>query len=849
MKKIITAILTLIMITVNGGIVYAEDFYKIEGTDYYYAEGNEGGRYICDKEGKHLSEKPYYEIESLGDGYIKVRSSNKYPYKYGLLDGELNNVIDEIYFNISYDDTIYCYDNGKTVVYNAKASEIINEFDNDIFYVIPIKGIGGIYVYNQYPNNNMPDDSEIVIDDNGNCLSKNYMDISTELGLGGTLIVQKRVGMTDNRCGILNSDFKEIIPTEQYQVEVKEENGVVYIVANVGEDHFYDISGNEHGSVSELIANSSKVHAMSEWAKESIEKAIEYNIVPSELKGQYTEPITRGDFCKLAITLLKIKNKDIVNSANSEDIHFSDTDNDEIKKSAALGIVSGVGNNKFNPDGNITRQEAARMLYNTFDAGTDVLEKYRSDNKNGVNGIFLPHIFNDGAKINNWARNEIYAMYHLGIMYGSGDNNFSPLDTYTKEQSIATFLRLYNAFEDVNKNDMPDAELYPSFGSPINSTVNNNYFVDAVWVWGTDDFKYEPEYYDGFGNVYTAKEKGYVYPVNNDFMKVVAGGPAGTGSEFIIDKEGNEVTDSYYSVALCNGNEVILDAWGVYKLYDLNTKLVIKEFSYIADVGCGMYEFGNENGLKGYMDSDFNEIIPAVYLNPCRAKFLNDLTVLQKQDKSFIIVNTKGEILKTFNINLNKYSVSDIFGTNMILMDKYGSCALYRAYSGKIAAGYKSMSFSSNGDIIAQNGDNKYLLDKSGNLKVDLYSLGYDEIKDYEYCGFYVVNKIDKSNWSNVLPADIMDYNGNIIRKGINSLEISTDYNGICAYKSGVNEITLFDTYGKDIGKIVTKGSITEFNFLNGLISVASTADGKIIEELYTPTGEEAITTIRRILE
>lgn len=674
MKKMIAAILTLIMITVNGGITYAEDIYKIKGTDYYYGEENQGGRYICDKNGKKLNDKS-----------------------------------------------------------------------------------------------------------------------------------------------------------------------------------FYDILGNDYRSVSELIDNSSKFEAMSEWARESVEKAIEYNIVPIELRGKYTESITRGDFCKLAITLLKTKNEDIVNSANVNDIYFSDTDNDDIKKAAALGVVSGVGNNKFNPEGNITRQEAAKMLYNTLDVGTNILEEYRSDNKNGVNGIFLPHVFNDGAQINSWARNEIYAMYHLGVMMGDANNCFNPLEGYTKEQAICTFLRLYNAFEGINKNDMPEPELYPSFDSAISSTANskynNKYFVDAVWVWGTDDFKYEPEYYDGFGNVYTAKEKGYVYPVDNDFMEVVAGGPAGTGSELIIDKEGNEVTDSYYSVSLCKDNMIITNNYGKFELYDLDTKSVIKEFSYIADVGCGMYEFSNENGLKGYMDSDFNEIIPTVYLNSCRAKFLNDLTVLQKQDKSFIIVNTKGEILKAFNIDLNKYSVFDIFGTNMILMDKDGNSALYRAYSGKMITGYKSISFSSNGDIIAQNGGNKYLLDKSGSLKVDLYSLGYDVITDYEYCGFYVVNKIDKSNWTNVLPVDIMDYNGNIIRKGINSLDISTDYNGICAYKSGINEITLFDTYGKDIGKIVTSGSISAFEFVNGLVSVSSTANGKIIKELYTPTGEEAITTIRRILE
>lgn len=601
--------------------------------------------------------------------------------------------------------------------------------------------------------------------------------------------------------------------------------------------------------------------SMSSWAKEDITKAYELGLAPFELCTSYSSLITREEFTSLCVSVIAkwtdlesitdIENDESVKAVidKSDFNGFTDCNNYNVELCARLGIISGMGEHKFMPEKTITRQEAARMLYNTLDIVTPVLKLYSGDNKNGVNGIFLPHVFSDGAQINSWARNEIYAMYHLGIMMGDANNCFNPLEGYTREQAICTFLRLYNVYKNPDENTMPKPELYPSPDSAINPTINNKYFVDAVWVWGNDDFKYEPEYYDGFGNVYTSKEKGYVYPVDNDFMRVVAGGPAGTGSELIIDKEGNEVTDSYYYVSLCDNNIVIANDYDAFKLYDLDTKSVIKEFSYITDVGCGIYEFGNENGLKGYMDSDFNEIISDVYLNPCRAKFLNDLTVLQKQDKSFIIVNTKGEILKTFNIDLNKYSVSDIFGTNMILMDKDGNTVLYRAYSGKMVTGYKAMSFSSNGDIIAQNGGNKYLLDKSGNVKVDLYSLGYDAITDYEYCGFYVVNKIDKSNWSNVLPVDIMDYNGNIIRKGINSLDISTDYNGICAYKSGVNEITLFDTYGKDIGKIVTSGSILSFNFVNGLVCVAIEDNEKTVEEFYTPNGEEAITNSRRISE
>lgn len=64
--------------------------------------------------------------------------------------------------------------------------------------------------------------------------------------------------------------------------------------------------------------------------------------------------------------------------------------------------------------------------------------------KNDVNDR-LPHVFADGEKIRSWARSDINWVYRQGIMNGTGSNQFTPDGAYTREQSIATTLRLYDS--------------------------------------------------------------------------------------------------------------------------------------------------------------------------------------------------------------------------------------------------------------------------------------------------------------------------------------------------------------------------------------------------------------------
>lgn len=176
--------------------------------------------------------------------------------------------------------------------------------------------------------------------------------------------------------------------------------------------------------------------APSAWAQKSVDAARAAGLVPSQVDSAFDTPITREDFCSLAAAVYRAWDREnVLQTASTGKVSFTDTDNADVLLCASAGVVNGVGNGKFAPDKNITRQEAASMLHRLGALNKNV--------KNDVNDR-LPHVFADGEKIRSWARSDINWVYRQGIMNGTGSNHFTPDGAYTREQSIATTLRLYD---------------------------------------------------------------------------------------------------------------------------------------------------------------------------------------------------------------------------------------------------------------------------------------------------------------------------------------------------------------------------------------------------------------------
>ena len=164
----------------------------------------------------------------------------------------------------------------------------------------------------------------------------------------------------------------------------------------------------------------------SSWAEAPINAAVAANLLPQKLQSSYNQATTRAEFCALAVALYeKVTGKTI-----TDRIKFTDTSDENVEKAAAIKVVSGVGDNKFNPNGTITREHAATMLSRLADAVGKPLTKSATT-------------FADKSNISSWALEAVGQMQATGIMTGVGSNMFAPKSSYTREQSIITTMRLY----------------------------------------------------------------------------------------------------------------------------------------------------------------------------------------------------------------------------------------------------------------------------------------------------------------------------------------------------------------------------------------------------------------------
>lgn len=190
---------------------------------------------------------------------------------------------------------------------------------------------------------------------------------------------------------------------------IQEQNGTpTLFTLNVGE-----------GSVVPPAADSP-----SSWAVDGVNKAKEAGILPVSLQSKYTQPITRAEFCALAVALYES-----IRGPISERVTFSDTNDPNVEKMAALGVVNGTGNGLFSPNNQLTREQAATMLARLADAlGKPFPEAAPA--------------FSDNSTISSWAFDAVGKVQASGIMNGVGNNAFSPKTNYTREQSIITMVRM-----------------------------------------------------------------------------------------------------------------------------------------------------------------------------------------------------------------------------------------------------------------------------------------------------------------------------------------------------------------------------------------------------------------------
>lgn len=184
-------------------------------------------------------------------------------------------------------------------------------------------------------------------------------------------------------------------------------------------------------SVSDSVSYTFSDVSSSHWASNEINTLVGSGILNGVGNGKF-EPegnVTRAQFATMLAKAsgMNYPNYDIKRFSDVPSSHWAYT---AINWAYVKGVVSGVGSGKFDPEANITRQEIAVMLYNyaTKIQGTSL----GSSSK----------VFTDNASIASWAKTAVSAMANAGVISGYSDGSFGPNNNAVRAEAAVLLYRL-----------------------------------------------------------------------------------------------------------------------------------------------------------------------------------------------------------------------------------------------------------------------------------------------------------------------------------------------------------------------------------------------------------------------
>lgn len=176
----------------------------------------------------------------------------------------------------------------------------------------------------------------------------------------------------------------------------------------------------------------------SHWAYEDILYVSQWDILGGRTETGFCpdEPLTRAEYVE---TLAGLAHAGLDRYPGSE---FTDVEETAPYAAAAnwafrQGVVDGVGEGKFDPEGAITREQMATMSYRFYKVmgihyGGEIDE--------------VP--YTDKEQIHDWALDAVRAMYTSGIMKGRETGAFDPQANVTRAETAAIARRVYLDVED-----------------------------------------------------------------------------------------------------------------------------------------------------------------------------------------------------------------------------------------------------------------------------------------------------------------------------------------------------------------------------------------------------------------
>ena len=161
------------------------------------------------------------------------------------------------------------------------------------------------------------------------------------------------------------------------------------------------------------------------WARQQIAMLDARGIVDGRSDWEYApgENVTRAELAAFLVRTLGLTNE---GGENFADVPATHAYAKELAQGKAAGIINGIGDNMYNPDANITRQELMTMISRGLQ----------------LTGEADISAFTDNAAVADWALTHVKTMIASGLIKGNADGTLNPLGNTTRAEAAVIMDRI-----------------------------------------------------------------------------------------------------------------------------------------------------------------------------------------------------------------------------------------------------------------------------------------------------------------------------------------------------------------------------------------------------------------------
>lgn len=374
---------------------------------------------------------------------------------------------------------------------------------------------------------------------------------------------------------------------------------------------------------------------LDKWAEKEVGIADAMGVMPVEVNDYFHEDITRDDFAALVYSaLLKVTGMTESQLNSSVTLKtFSDCSNTKVSVCAGLGIITGDPAGTFRPSDNITRQEAAAMLSRL--AETVGLH---------TNGTAVSFTDVSGLWGESYIKNvSMFKDAYTGnaVMAGTGNNKFSPKGIYSRQQAVATIVRMLGTI-----SGSSGAEVVVSTNAAVTAEQISAAAKEEVSKLASDGTFTDSDILAMFTYFEKLKTEGTITSLSEEENRLSYAAADGQKCEFVVatetDASGNAIMGCASDI---NSSEMMV-----------NETFVIKADRYDAALADKLY-MGNNNVLflSAFSASD------TIYSTPFKS-IISDL-----KEKGY-------NVTEKYNAGLDEFASMGTGSYGMIIVHAHGLC-------------------------------------------------------------------------------------------------------------------------------------------------------------------------------